>query len=298
MTQTNMLNKSINNLLEKDYVWMTKETIDSYLASGEWKTESFVDHLEEQARKQPSSPAIIDDDGTVTTYGEYNEQANHFALGLLDLGLQKGDRIALQLPNNKYFLIALMGAAKAGVLPVLCHVPYTEHDLDYVMELTEAKAYVIVDQFRNRNFIDLAKSLRDQHACLQHVIVVSEKSYRDTVNFSTLLERGANRSSSELEKIRPVGTDPFFIMFTSGTTGRPKAELHLHANNLYWINRFNDILKLPQDANWFIVTPIAHLTGLGIGCLGALYRGAPVTLLQSWDVDKAIEVIEREKDRK
>src|SRR5690625_2236685 len=163
------------------------------------------------------------------------------------------------------------------------------------MELTEAKAYVIVDQFRNRNFIDLAKSLRDQHACLQHVIVVSEKSYRDTVNFSTLLERGANRSSSELEKIRPVGTDPFFIMFTSGTTGRPKAELHLHANNLYWINRFNDILKLPQDANWFIVTPIAHLTGLGIGCLGALYRGAPVTLLQSWDVDKAIEVIEREK---
>src|SRR5690625_4803431 len=293
--QTEVLNKSIDNLIAKDYVWMSKEDVENYLASGEWKTESFVHHLEEQARKQPDSPAIIDEDGKVTTYKEYDTQATQFALSLLDLGLQSGDRIALQLPNSSEFLIALMGAAKAGILPVLCHVPYTEHDLNYVFELTEASALIVFDEFRNRDFVKLATGMQKEHACLKHVIVVSDQDYDGTLNFQRLIEASAGASTSELEKTRPVGTDPFFIMFTSGTTGRPKAELHLHANNLYWINRFNDILELPQDANWIIVTPIAHLTGLGIGCLGALYRGAPVTLLQAWDVEKAVEVIEREK---
>lgn len=295
MIQTDALNQSINDLLTKNYVWMSKETIEGYLSSGDWDTKSFVHHLEEQARKQPNSPAIIDENGNITTFEEYDKQSTDFALGLLDLGLQPGDRIALQLPNSSHFLIALMGAAKVGILPVLCHVPYTEHDLNYVLELTEASAIVVVDQFRNRNFVTLATGLQEKHACLKHVIVVSEQNYEGTISFNNLLKAGADGSPSVLEKTRPVGTDPFFIMFTSGTTGRPKAELHLHANNLYWINRFNDILKFPQDANWFIVTPIAHLTGLGIGCLGALTRGAPVTLLQAWDVNKTVEIIEREK---
>ncbi|PWA11809.1 hypothetical protein DCC39_09215 [Pueribacillus theae] len=295
MIQSETLKTSIDNLLSKDYVWMSKETIENYLSSGDWKEESFVHHLERHAKEQPDNPAIIDENGDVTTYQEYDRQSSNFALGLLELGLKPGDRIALQLPNSSQFLIALMGAAKAGILPVLCHIPYTAHDLDYVLELTEASALMIPDSFRNRNYLDMARQLKDKHTCLEHLIVVSGQNDSDTVSYGNLLKIGENGSRAELEKTRPVGTDPFFIMFTSGTTGRPKAELHLHANNLYWVNRFNEILQLPRDARWFIVTPIAHLTGLGIGCLGALYRGAPVILLQAWDVEKAVELIEREK---
>lgn len=295
MIKTEALSKSIDSLLEKDYVWMTRELIEEYIASGEWEVESFVHHLEKHAKNNPNSPAIIDEDGKVTTYAEYDELSTRFALGLLDLGIQPGERIALQLPNSSEFLIAFMGAAKAGILPVLCHIPYTKHDLDYVFDLTEASAIVVFAEFRNRDFVELAKSVQNDHISLEHIIVVSENDVEGTVNFGELLDEDASTPRTVLEENRPVGTDPFFIMFTSGTTGRPKAELHLHANNLFWTNRFNEILQFPQDANWFIVTPIAHLTGLGIGCLGALYRGAPVTLLSAWDVEKAVEVAEREK---
>lgn len=295
MLQTEALNQSINDLLAKDYVWMSKELIENYLNSGDWNAKSFVHYLGEQARRRPNSPAIIDENGKITTFEEYDRQSANFALGLLDLGLKRGDRIALQLPNCSHFLIALMGAAKAGILPVLCHVPYTEQDLDYVFQLTEPSAFVICDTFKKRNFVNLAKDMKNKHLSLNHLIVVSERQVNDALTFEALLKAGADRSPLELENKKPVGTDPFFIMFTSGTTGRPKAELHLHANNLYWINRFNEALKFPQDANWLIVTPIAHLTGLGIGCLGAMTRGAPVTLLQAWDVNKAIDMIEREK---
>lgn len=295
MIQTEALNKSIDSLLEKEYVWMTRELIESYIESGAWEVESFVHHLEKHAKNKPDSPAIIDEDGSVTTYKEYDELSTRFALGLLDLGLEPGDRIALQLPNCSEFLIALMGAAKTGILPVLCHVPYTKYDLDYIFDLTEASAIVIFDEFKGRDYVELAKSLQKDHVSLEHIIVVSDDEIEGTVNYQHMIEEGSETPVSVLEENRPVGTDPFFIMFTSGTTGRPKAELHLHANNLYWTNTFNKILQFPDDAKWFIVTPIAHLTGLGIGCLGALYRGAPVVLLSAWDVDKAIEVAEREK---
>ncbi|HET7657986.1 MAG TPA: AMP-binding protein, partial [Bacillales bacterium] len=218
------LQKSIDSLLARDDVWMTRERVEGYLASGEWQTKSFVDYIEKHAADAPDSPAIIDQDGTVTTYGEFNEKANRVALGLLELGVSPGERIAIQLPNRSEFLITLMGAAKASILPVLCHLPYTNKDLDYIMELTDAKALVIPDKVKSRDYVQMALELKASHDCLNHIIVMSEQSHEGTVRLADLLYERAD-SAEKLEATRPVGTDPFFLMFTSGTTGKPKAEL-------------------------------------------------------------------------
>lgn len=287
------LQKSIDQLLARNDVWMTRERIESYLEKGEWQSKSFVDYIEQHARNHPEAEAIIDQEGTVTTYREFDEQATRIALGLLELGIQPGERIAIQLPNRSEFLIALMGAAKASILPVLCHMPYTEKDLDYIMELTEAKAIFVPDQVKGRDYVKMAEAIKERHECLDHIVVLSDKNYENTVSYQVLADTSA-ANRTRLEETRPVSTDPFFLMFTSGTTGKPKAELQLHANNLYWVNQFNEACQFPQDAKWLLVTPLAHLTGLGVGALGAFYRGAPVVLLESWNVDKAVEVIERD----
>lgn len=289
------LQKSIDALLSRNDVWMTREQIQENLDSGKWEQKSFVDYLEQHARKAPDSPAIIDEDGTKTTYKEFNEQASRIAASLLNLGIKPGDQIAIQLPNRSELLITLMGAAKASILPVLCHVPYSKRDFDYIMELTEPKAVLIPDQIKDRNYLEMAETLKEEYACLENIIVLSDQDYEGTVNYRSLLQEPNDDMRARLEETRPVSTDPFFLMFTSGTTGKPKAELQLHANNLYWVNQFNKTLQFPQDAKWLLVTPLAHLTGLGVGALGAFYRGAPVVLLTAWDVDKAVDVIEREK---
>lgn len=288
------LQNSIDALLAREDVWMTKEKIEGYLASGEWQKKSFVDFIEKHAANTPETPAIIDQDGTVTTYGELNEKATQLALGLLELGILPGERIAIQLPNRSEFLITLIGAAKASILPVLCHLPYTNNDLNYIMELTGARALFIPDQIKSRNYVEMGLELRTSHDCLEHVVVLSDKNHQNTLNINDLINNKSG-SPDKLEQTRPVGTDPFFLMFTSGTTGKPKAELHLHANNVFWVNQFNEACQFPQDAKWLLVTPLAHLTGLGVGALGAFYRGAPVVLLEAWDVEKAVEVIERDK---
>src|SRR5699024_5172901 len=106
---------------------------------------------------------------------------------LLELGIEPGERMAIQLPNRSEFLITLMAAAKASILPVLCHVPFTESDMDYIMELTDAKALLIPDVIKNRNYLDMAKNLKSKYDSLEHIIVLSEQSYEGTIRYGSLL---------------------------------------------------------------------------------------------------------------
>jgi acyl-CoA synthetase (AMP-forming)/AMP-acid ligase II len=289
------LKKSIERLTSREDVRLTLDQVNHYLSSGQWTDESFVDYLELHAKRTPNAVAIIDEDGKKTTYSEYHKQTDQIALALLELGILPNDRIAIQLPNRSEFILSLMGAVKASILPVVCHMPYSEQDLDYVISLTEAKAIIIQDNFKNRNYLEMVKKVQKRHACLKYIIVISDNQYVETVNFYDLLQKEIKSTNFQLSETRPVGTDPFVITFTSGTTGKPKAVLHLHANNLFWIKQLNGIWEFPEEGKWLIVTPLAHLTGLALGVWRSLYRGDTITLLSSWNVNKAVELIESSK---
>jgi acyl-CoA synthetase (AMP-forming)/AMP-acid ligase II len=152
---------------------------------------------------------------------------------------------------------------------------------------------VVPQLFKNREFAALALTMRERTDTLEHVITVGGSGAAGTIRFEDLVS--AEARGPDLTTLRPTGADPFFVMFTSGTTGRPKAELHTHANNLFWIQNFEAEQRFPADAQWIIVTPIAHLTGLGIGVLSALHRGAPFTLLASWDAGRCVDLLERDR---
>jgi acyl-CoA synthetase (AMP-forming)/AMP-acid ligase II len=294
VAQSSKLEKSIDRLISRDDIRLTKEQVDFYFESGQWTAESFVDYLERYAERTPDRVAITDENGKKTTYAQLHDQTDQLALALLDLGIQPDDRIAIQLPNCSEFVVSLMGAAKASILPVFCHMPYTEHDLDYVIGLTEAKAIIMVDSFKNQNQLDLIKNVQKKHECLQHIIVVSDQKHEGTIHFYDLLKQPIQSNSFSLEEVRPVGTDPFFIMFTSGTTGKPKAALHLHANNLHYVEKLNHTLNIPESGKLLVAPPLAHLTGLAFGVLTTLLRGGSVVLLSSWNVKRAVELIRDE----
>ena len=85
-------------------------------------------------------------------------------------------------------------------------------------------------------------------------------------------------------------------MFTSGTTSRPKGVMHLHANLLNACRKYVDAFRLGPDDRWLIVTPFTHLTAFGIPFLtGALTARSSVVLLESWDVAKALALVEQHR---
>jgi acyl-CoA synthetase (AMP-forming)/AMP-acid ligase II len=289
------LEKSIKRLVSRDDIRLTKKQVDDYINSGQWNAETFVDYLENNAKRTPNRVVITDENGKKTTYAELHQKTDQLAMALLELGIQPGDRIAIQLPNCSELILSLMGAAKASIIPVFCHMPYSAYDLDYVIGLTEAKAVIILDSYKKQNYIDLIKEVQEQQPCIEHIIVVSDSHHDGTINFYDLLQKPLHSPSFYLEDVRPVGTDPFFIMFTSGTTGKPKAVFHLHTNNLFYIEKLNKTLNVPEDGKMLAVPPLAHLTGLAFGVLTTIHRGGSVVLLSSWNVEKAVELIENEK---
>ena len=288
---TDELSDRLDELAARDDTWVTREVLQRYVDQGAWTEQSFVHDLERHAAERPDSLAIIDEDGRRTSYGEYEERTRRLASSLLGLGLRPGDRLAMQLPNSSEFCLTLMACARVRIIPVFLHVVYDEHDLDYVLNLTGARALVVPASFKGRDFLPLARAMRERIAVLEHLVVVGGDG-DDLLSFEDLT---AAEPAHDIEALRPTGADPFFIMFTSGTTGRPKAELHTHANNLFWIQSFEQGQQFPRDAQWIIVTPIAHLTGLGLGVLSALRRGAAFTLLTGWDVNRCVELLERDE---
>lgn len=293
---TDLLSTRLDELAAREDTWVTREVLSRYVADGAWDEHSFVHELERHAAERPDALAILDEDGSRTTFGEYEERTRALTLALLDLGLEPGDRLAMQLPNTSEFCLTLLACARARIVPVFLHVVYDEHDLDYVLNLTGARAIVVPRVFHGREFTPLARTMRERVQSLEHVIVVGHvEADEDVLDFHRMLQTRPGAASARLNELRPTGADPFFIMFTSGTTGRPKAELHTHANNLCWIENFEAEQSFPADAQWLIVTPIAHLTGLGIGVLSALRRGAACTLLTAWDTEQCVQLIERDK---
>ncbi|MGK2881976.1 MAG: AMP-binding protein [Mycobacterium sp.] len=287
------LNERLDALAAREDTWVTREVLRRYVDEEAWTELSFVHDLERHAAERPGALAILDEDGRRTTYGEYEQRTRRLARSLLALGLRPGDRVAMQLPNTSEFCLTLLACARAGLLAVFCHMAYDEHELDYVLGLTGARALVVPERLRSREYVPLALAMRERIDTLEHVIAVGGANAAGTIRFEDLVN--AEGSEHDLETLRPTGADPFFVMFTSGTTGRPKAELHTHANNLFWIQNFEAEQRFPADAHWIIVTPIAHLTGLGIGVLSALHRGAAFTLLAAWDADRCVELLERDR---
>lgn len=285
------LGAAVDALVERDDVWMTRDAVERYLSSGQWDDTTFIHHLERHARERPEALALLDEDGRRTTYAEYETRSRALAHALVGLGLSPGDRLAMQLPNGSDFCVTLMGCARAGVVPVLLHMPYTDHDIGYILELTGPRA-LLVPAHGTRDHVAMARTLQQAHPSVEHVLVLGGDG-DDALE--PLLERHAGRDAEALEALRPTAVDPFFIMFTSGTTGRPKAEIHLQANNASWVRSFLELHRFPADAHWLLVTPLAHLTALGLGVLSGLARGAPATLLRSWNVDRCVELLARDR---
>ena len=94
------LGERIEALAGRDDTWVSRELLERYLEQGAWTGESFVHDLERHAAQRPGALAIIDEDGRRTTYGEYEERTRRLANGFLALGLEPGDRVAMQLPNT------------------------------------------------------------------------------------------------------------------------------------------------------------------------------------------------------
>jgi len=227
--------------------------------------------MEHRAKQNPNKTALLYEDEKFTNK-ELNEWINRYSNYFLKAGLKKGDVVIVFIENRPEILFAIFGMAKIGVISSLVNTRQRENPLIHSIKHSEAKAFFIgeelVDAFEEvRSRLALTKK---QKSRLFFISDENEKAMpKGYINLYEAI-RDTNSSNPPTTKDIVV-TDPYSYIFTSGTTGLPKAaiitNLHTIGAAFYW---GKEIVKMTPDDTVYITTPLFHSNAINIGLAAAL----------------------------
>src|SRR5690606_12895971 len=174
------------------------------------------------AGEQPRHPCLILGDRRYS-YGQVEARSEALASALYDLGIEKGDRIALNLPNWPEFVISMFAAAKLGATIVPLNPKYTTPELQYMLRHSESVVCVTAESWGGVDYLARFENFLASLPDLQYIVSVGEEDlwYDDRISqFEVLVSSGEGRAWTPLP-VDPA-QDIFAIVYTSGTMGKPK----------------------------------------------------------------------------
>jgi len=251
--------------------------------------------LASRATTDPEGTFLIHRDQTVT-FGQMETRSEALAASLSGLGIEPGDRVAVVLPSWPEFVISMFAVAKLGAVMVPLNPRLTADDLRYTLRHSEATVAITAETVGDLDFLQLFEDLLVQLPELQYLITVGEEDlwYDDRVfQFEDLLSAGGGRDYPANSP--PVADDVFAIVYTAGTTGKPKGVELTHANLLQIAGSTADALGLDRDDCVVGIMALFHVFGLGPGILGSLLSGATLVLQDEFGPAGALDLVERHR---
>ncbi len=206
------------------------------------------------------------------TYSELDVEIDEAALGLVALGVGKGDRVGIWAPNCAEWVIVQYATAKIGAILVNVNPAYRAHELAYVVKQSGMRLLVSVAEHRGSDYRAMIEQVSSDCPALEKAVYIGEPSWTE------LLARGGASDHHRLDEIEATLSfdDPINIQYTSGTTGFPKGATLSHhniGNNGYFVTGRIGITEVDRLC---IPVPMYHCFGMVMGVIGAFSRGAAV----------------------
>lgn len=226
------------------------------------------------------------------TYAQWYQQSSALAKALLDLGLERGDRVALLSENRIEWSIVQMSTALAGFVLVPVNTHSRTEDLHHALEQSQARALLLTESFRSNAFLELVDSVRNRLTHLEHTVVIGGSPDSPWPSLHDLVVAGS-RSSAELPPV--VVADAAVIIYTSGTTGRPKGVVHRHGSLVANGRAFFDRLEVTSDDVVTSIVPMFHSASFCSALPGCLVTGAKYVGTDVFDPIEIMEIIQRRR---
>jgi len=242
--------------------------------------------VENNARWNPKATAIIcADTDTRYTYDDLDKLINRFGNSLLEMGVKKGDRVAIYLPNSPEFIIAHFAVARIGAVALPFNVMFKGPEIKYILNNSKAKILIAAAKEASANAMGILPDIPS----LEHVISVGEPPLAGAVSFAGMVSSGKDTLS--IADCAP--DDTVSILYTSGTTGQPKGAMLTHKNFLANA-RLNGslVLHLNDQDLFYTGTPFCHIFYV-LSVLGPIYVGAGLVVSQRFMPDKTLENISK-----
>ena len=245
------------------------------------------------------------------SYWELQEKVNAFAAGLLNLGLEPGDRVGIWSPNNSEWVVVQYATAKAGLILVNINPAYRVAELEYAINKVGCKALILASSFKSSDYVamvgelapEISKSTPGNISCgrlpsLKTVIQIGGKTNDGYFDFGQI---PGLASDKDFERLKVLSDelqfdDPINIQFTSGTTGFPKGATLTHFNVLNNGYFTGEGLKFTSSDKLCVPVPLYHCFGMVLSNVAALTHGAALVYpAEAFDPLTVLETVEAER---
>jgi acyl-CoA synthetase (AMP-forming)/AMP-acid ligase II len=254
-----------------------------------WCNMTIAEGAWQKARERPDEVAIYLEGEPAITYGSIADEARRLISSLQQLGMQCGDVISFQLPNWRESVVIDIAAAALGLIVNPVIPIYRDHELRFILKDAGTRLIYIPEQVRSLQFPSMIQGMRAGLPDLEFVVTVrAAQEYDDMLRYENLVENNAV-DLAELPAVDPNAIKA--ILYTSGTTGTPKAVMHSHntltrviQNSLdYWQMDARDVMLMPS--------PVTHITGYGSGIVLPFVTPVKSALMPRWEADAAVAFI-------
>ncbi|MET7939138.1 FadD3 family acyl-CoA ligase [Streptomyces sp. NPDC005302] len=243
---------------------------------------------------------------TRVSYGELGARVERAAAACMASGVRLGDRVAVWAPNTLDWIVSALGAVSAGAVLVPLNTRFKGAEAAYVLDRSRAKLLFVTGTFLGTSYVASLRRAAGEGPGpgplpglphLEQVVVLADDAPADFRSWKDFLAEGEGVGDDAVRRRAAAvsGADPSDIIFTSGTTGRPKGALITHAQTLRGYEIWSDLAGLREGDRYLIVNPFFHTFGYKAGIIACLMRGATMIPQPVFDVDTVLANVAAER---
>jgi cyclohexanecarboxylate-CoA ligase/acyl-CoA synthetase len=261
----------------------TAEQAAQFRQKGWWGDEILLDRLDRWTQEATDRELVTDGVGRLS-YGQARGQAYRLAAKLRHMGIERGDRVLVQLPNWNEFVLIYLAAIRAGAVLVPIMPIYRHDEVGYILDRSGAKVAFTAGEFRNFDHLNMFRELRDKVPTLEHLVVVRGAARKEEFALADLTQPGLGDNDFDESAIgpRPSSDDGHVLIFTSGTESRPKGCFHTWNTIGFSVKGLSEAFQLERSSVTFAPSPISHGTGLALGVAAPIWTGGSLHLQDVW----------------
>ncbi len=267
--------------------------------------------LDRVAAEHPENDALVyADRGLRYSYREFNQYCRQVAKGLMALGIQKGEHIAIWATNVPEWVTLQFATGKMGAVLVTVNTNYKSFELEYLLKQSDSTTLVMINGTKTSNYLATVNELcpevqksqpgqlvSERLPVLKNIIFIGADTPAGMFNFNDLLELSNQITDEELDA-RQASLDPhdcINMQYTSGTTGFPKGVMLTHLNIINNAHSIADCMSFTHQDRLCIPVPFFHCFGCVLGTMTCVVAGATMVPLESFHPVRVLETIEKER---